>query len=126
MGRVVVTEFMSVDGVMQAPGDPGEYERGGWAKGGGPAGNQFKVDELMASDAQLLGRVTYEGFAAAWPAMDQDEFGKRMNSMPKFVVSRTLENPTWTNTTVLSGDLADEVGGLKRRFDRDILVAGSA
>ena len=128
MGDIVITEFVTLDGVMEDPGGGESFDRGGWAFRfeRGEEGDGFKAEELMASDAQLLGRVTYEGFAAAWPAMDQDEFGKRMNSMPKFVVSRTLENPTWTNTTVLSGNLADEVGGLKSRFDRDILVAGSA
>jgi dihydrofolate reductase len=128
VGDIVITEFVTLDGVMEDPGGGESFDRGGWAFRfeRGEEGDRFKAEELMASDAQLLGRVTYEGFAAAWPAMDQDEFGKRMNSMPKYVVSRTLENPTWTNTTVLSGNLADEVGGLKSRFDRDILVAGSA
>src|SRR6201991_4527400 len=124
MGRVVVTEFMSVDGVMQAPGDPGEYERGGWARGGGQAGNQSKFDELMASDAQLLGRVTYEGFAKAWPTMEgTGEFGEKMNGMPKYVVSSTLTDPTWNNTTVIG---LDDVPALKERYDGDVLVAGSA
>lgn len=128
MGDIVITEFVTLDGVMEDPGGGESFDRGGWAFQfeRGEEGDRFKVEELMASDAQLLGRVTYEGFAAAWPAMDQDEFGKRMNSMPKFVVSRTLENPTWANTTVLSGDLAEEVGALKRQFEGDILLAGSA
>jgi dihydrofolate reductase len=128
MGDIVITEFLTLDGVMEDPGGGESFDRGGWAFQfeRGEEGDRFKVEELMASDAQLLGRVTYEGFAAAWPAMDQDEFGKRMNSMPKFVVSRTLENPTWANTTVLSGDLAEEVGALKRQFEGDILLAGSA
>ncbi|HEU0192971.1 MAG TPA: dihydrofolate reductase family protein [Gaiellales bacterium] len=128
MGDIVITEFLTLDGVMEDPGGGEAFDRGGWAFQfeRGEEGDRFKREELMASDAQLLGRVTYQGFAAAWPAMDQDEFGKRMNSMPKFVVSRTLENPTWTNTTVLNGDLADEVVRLKSRFERDILVAGSA
>jgi dihydrofolate reductase len=127
MGRVVVTEFVSLDGVIQAPGDPNEFERGGWAQGGGQAGNQFKFEELMASDAQLLGRVTYEGFARAWPNIEgTGEFGEKMNGMPKFVASKTLRDPEWTNTTVLDGDLAGEVGALKQRYDGDILIAGSA
>jgi dihydrofolate reductase len=112
MGRVVVTEFVSVDGVIQAPGDPGEYERGGWARGGGQAGNQFKFDELMASDAQLLGRVTYEGFAKAWPSMEgTGVFGEKMNAMPKFVASTTLRDPEWENTSVLDADLGSAVTG---------------
>ena len=81
----------------------------------------------MAADAQLLGRVTYDGFAKAWPTMEgTGDFGKKFNEMPKFVVSTTLENPEWNNTTVLRGDLAEEVGALKERFSGDILVAGSA
>jgi dihydrofolate reductase len=127
MGRVVVTEFVSLDGVIQAPGDPDEFERGGWAQGGGQAGNQFKYEELMASDAQLLGRVTYEGFARAWPNIEgTGEFGEKMNAMPRFVASTTLRDPAWTNTTVLDGNLAREVGALKQRYDGDILIAGSA
>lgn len=127
MGRVVVTEFVSLDGVIQAPGDPNEFERGGWAQGGGQAGNRFKYEELMASDAQLLGRVTYEGFARAWPNIEgTGEFGEKMNAMPKFVASKTLRDPAWTNTTVLDGDLAGEVRALKQRYDGDILIAGSA
>src|SRR5439155_23975060 len=91
VGKVVVTEFISLDGVIEAPGDPTEYERGGWATGGGQEGMQFKFDELMASDVQLLGRITYEGFAKAWPTMEgTGEFGEKMNEMPKFVVSTTL------------------------------------
>src|SRR2546421_9904668 len=70
VAKVVVTEFISLDGVIEAPGDPTEYERGGWATGGGQEGTQFKFDELMASDVQLLGRITYEGFAKAWPTME--------------------------------------------------------
>ena len=127
MGRVVVTEFISLDGVIQAPGDPNEFERGGWAQGGGQSGNQFKFEELMASDAQLLGRVTYEGFARAWPHIEgTGEFGEKMNSMPKFVASSTLRDPDWTNTTVLDGDLEGEVSALKERYAGDILIAGSA
>lgn len=127
MGRVVVTEFVSVDGVIQAPGDAGEYERGGWATGGGQAGNQFKFDELIASDAQLLGRVTYEGFAKAWPSIEgTGVFGEKMNAMPKFVASTTLQDPEWENTSVLDGDLGGAVTALKDRYDGDILVAGSA
>ena len=132
MGKVVVTEFVSVDGVMEDPGgaEKDRFDRGGWAFRfeRGPEGDRFKLDELMAADAQLLGRVTYEGFAKAWPSLEgTGEFGEKMNGMPKFVVSGTLENPEWNNTTVLRGDdLAAEVGGLKERFAGDILVAGSA
>ncbi len=129
MGKLVVTEFVSLDGVMEDPGGAEKYVHGGWAFrfDRGDEGDRFKLDELTASDAQLLGRVTYEGFAKAWPSMEgTGEFGEKMNAMPKFVASTTLENPAWNNTTVLQGDLAEEVGELKRRFAGDILVAGSA
>jgi dihydrofolate reductase len=128
MGKLVVTEFITLDGVMEDPGGSGGG-RGGWAFkfDQGDEGAKFKFDELAASDAQLLGRVTYEGFAKAWPTMEgTGEFGEKMNEMPKFVVSTTLKNPEWNNTTVLSGDLAEEVGKLKAQFAGDILVAGSA
>lgn len=130
MGKVVVTEFITLDGVIEDPGGSEQTPHGGWAFRfeRGDEGDKFKLDELIASDAQLLGRVTYEGFAAAWPAMEETtgEFGKKMNAMPKYVVSRTLENPEWNNTTVLRGDLADDVAQLKQRYEGDILVAGSA
>ena len=127
MGRVVVTEFITLDGVVQAPGDPSEFDRGGWALGTGEDAMAFKLEELMASDAQLLGRVTYEGFAKAWPTMEgTGVFGERMNGMPKYVVSSTLRDPDWNNTSVLDGDLAARVAELKQRHERDILVAGSA
>ena len=129
MGKLVVTEFITLDGVIEDPGGAEQFDRGGWTFqfDQGAEGGKFKVDELAASDAQLLGRVTYEGFAAAWPTMEGTaEFGEKMNAMPKFVVSTTLKDPEWNNTTVLSGDLADEVGKLKQQFDGDILVAGSA
>jgi dihydrofolate reductase len=128
VGKLVVTEFITIDGVVEDPGGSEKHERGGWAFrfDRGPDGDQFKLDELRASDAQLLGRVTYEGFAAAWPAMEETtgEFGVKMNAMPKYVVSTTLENPEWRNTTVLRS--VDEVAGLKERYAGDILVAGSA
>src|SRR3954466_15358353 len=131
VGKLVVTEFVTLDGVMQDPGgaEKDTFERGGWAfrADRGPDGDAFKFQELMASDAQLLGRVTYEGFAKAWPTMEgTGEFGEKMNSMPKYVVSSTLTDPTWENSTVLSGDLTTEVQALKDRYAGDILVAGSA
>jgi dihydrofolate reductase len=129
MGQVVVTEFITLDGVIEDPGGAEGLDRGGWAFAfeRGEEGDKFKLDELMACDAQLLGRKTYEGFAAAWPSRtDEGGFSDKMNSMPKFVVSTTLENPEWSNTTVIKNDLAGEVGKLKERFDGDILVAGSA
>lgn len=128
MGKLIVTEFMTLDGVIEDPGGSEKTERGGWAfrHDSGEEGLKFKLDELMASDAQLLGRVTYDGFSQAWPSMEAGEFGEKMNGMPKFVVSSTLEDPTWNNTRVIGGDLVTEVGKLKQQFTGDILVAGSA
>jgi dihydrofolate reductase len=129
MGQVVVTEFITLDGVIEDPGGSEGFERGGWAFAfdRGAEGDRFKLDELGTADAQLLGRRTYEGFAAAWPERtDEAGFADRMNSMPKFVVSSTLTDPTWANTTVIHGGLAAEVGKLCAQFERDILVAGSA
>ena len=127
MGRIVVTEFVSLDGVMEAPGGGEDYEHQGWTfeVDRGAEGDKFKLDEAFASEALLLGRTTYEGFAAAWPSME-GEFADKFNGMPKYVVSSTLENPTWHNTTVLSGDLAEEISDLKQRVEGVILVAGSA
>jgi dihydrofolate reductase len=127
MGRIVVTEFVSLDGVMEAPGGGEGFEHAGWTFeiARGAEGDKFKLDEVMDAQAQLLGRVTYEGFAAAWPTM-QGVFADKFNGMPKYVVSSTLENPEWNNTTVLAGDLAEEVSKLRNTIDGDILVAGSA
>ena len=126
MGRIVVTEYISVDGVVEAPSGSEEFERVGWTDGfsRGPDGDQFKVDETMASDAQLLGRVTYETFAAVWPHLE-GEFADYFNAMPKYVVSSTLKDPEWNNTTVLSGDVVEAVRGLTERYERDIVVHGS-
>jgi dihydrofolate reductase len=129
MGKVVVSEFISLDGVIEDPGGAEGTEFGGWTfRFPAPDGQQFKFEELMASDVQLLGRVTYEAFAAAWPGMEETagEFGARINGMPKVVVSTRLTNPTWKNTTVVTGDLAGTVAGLKEQYTGDILVAGSA
>jgi dihydrofolate reductase len=127
MGRIVVTEFVSLDGVMQAPGGGEEYEHAGWTFeiDRGADGETFKMDETRDSEALLLGRVTYEGFAAAWPTM-KGEFADKFNNMPKYVVSSTLEAPEWNNTTVLDGDLEEQVSKLKRELDGDIVVHGSA
>jgi dihydrofolate reductase len=126
MGRIVVTEFISLDGVVEAPGGGEEFRHGGWSfeVERGAEGDQFKLDETMGSAALLLGRRTYEGFASAWPSRE-GEFADKFNSMPKYVVSSTLQDPEWTNTTVLAGDLAEEVGRLKREQDGDVVVHGS-
>jgi dihydrofolate reductase len=128
MGGIVVTEFVSLDGVIEAPGS-GDYRHAGWTfeVDHGPGGRQFKFDELVETEAQLLGRVTYEGFAAAWPRIEgTGEFGEKMNSMPKYVVSSTLTTADWNNTTILDGDPAEEVARLKEQIGGVILVAGSA
>jgi dihydrofolate reductase len=129
MGKLVVTEFISLDGIIEDPGGSEGSEHGGWSfRHPAPDGEQFKGDELRDSDVQLLGRVTYEGFAAAWPAMEEatGDYGKKMNAMPKVVVSTTLTEPTWNNTTIISGNVADEVARLKAQYDGAILVQGSA
>ena len=129
MGRIVVTEFVSLDGVMEDPGGAEGYEHGGWSfqVNRGDEGDKFKLEELVDAEAQLLGRVTYEGFAKAWPSItDEAGFAEKMNAMPKYVVSSTLTDPEWQNTTVLSGDVAEEVSKLKQEVDGNILVAGSA
>jgi dihydrofolate reductase len=127
MGRIVVTEFISLDGVIEAPGGGEDYKHAGWTFeiDRGDEGNQFKLDETMNSAALLLGRRTYEGFAAAWPERDGD-FADKFNTMPKYVVSSTLRDPEWTNSAVLSGDLVDEITKLKNEQNGDVVVHGSA
>jgi len=127
MGKLVVTEFVSVDGVFEDPGGSEDFEHGGWTfeYDRGDDGNTFKLDEVMEAEVQLLGRVTYEGFAAAWPARE-GEFADKLNSDPKYVVSTTLKDPGWQNTTVISGDVAEQIARLKERTEGVILVAGSA
>ncbi len=130
MGRIVVTEFVSLDGVMEDPGGSEDFEHGGWTFrfDRGPEGDQFKLDELMEAEAQLLGRVTYEAFARAWPTMqDPVGFADKMNEMPKYVVSTTLgdEDARWDNSTVIRGDVVSELRALKGRLQGDLLVAGS-
>jgi dihydrofolate reductase len=130
MGKVVATEFMTLDGVIEDPGGAEGFEHGGWnfEFDVGDDGGKFKFDELMAADVQLLGRITYHGFAAAWPQMNEDEFGQKMNSMPKYVVSTTLadDDANWDNSTVIRDDVAGQVRKLKSEVDGDILIGGSA
>jgi dihydrofolate reductase len=125
MGKLVVTEFVSLDGVMQAPGGE-DFKYPGWsfAFDRGEEGNQFKLQETLESDTLLIGRVTYESFAGAWPSRE-GEFADKFNSMPKYVVSSTLENPEWNNTTVLEGDAAEAASKLKEELDGIIQVPGS-
>jgi len=118
MRKVIVTEYVTLDGVME---EPGQWSFQFW----NDEAAQFKSDELFASDALLLGRVTYQGFAAAWPTMTgTGDFGERMNSLPKFVASRTLEALEW-NASLIKGDVAEEVAKLKQQPGQDILIAGS-
>ena len=123
--RIVVTEFSSLDGVMEAPGGE-EFKYPGWSFefDRGDEGNQFKLDEALDSEALLIGRVTYESFANAWPSREGG-FADKFNAMPKYVISSTLEDPEWNNTTVLKGDVAEEVAKLKQELDGDIYVHGS-
>jgi dihydrofolate reductase len=127
MGRIVVTEYISIDGVIEAPGGDEDYEHVNWVFEfeRGEEGQKFKDDETLGSEALLLGRITYEGFAAAWPTME-GEFADKFNAMPKYVISRTLVDPDWNNTTVLHGDVIEEATALKQRVDGDIVVHGSA
>ena len=122
---------MSLDGVIEDPGEAEGFERGAWSFqfDRGPEGDKFKFDELAAADALLLGRVTYEGFAAAWPQMEEQtgEYGAWMNVYHKHVASRTLEEPLeWNNSTLIEGDVAEGVSKLKQQDGKDILVFGSA
>ena len=125
MGKLVVTDFVSLDGVMEAPGGE-EFKYPGWSFeiDRGEDGNQFKLDETLETDVLLIGRRTYESFANAWPKREGD-FADKFNTMPKVVVSSTLENPEWNNTTVLTGDVPAEVAKLKERTDGIVQVPGS-
>src|SRR5881296_1367125 len=110
MAKLIVTEFVSLDGVIEDPGGSEDFKYGGWTFefDRGDEGNKFKLDETMESDAMLLGRKTYEGFAAAWPSRE-GEFADKFNNMPKYVVSSTLGDPEWSNSTVLKGNVVDEI-----------------
>jgi dihydrofolate reductase len=127
MGRIVVTEFVSLDGVMEDPGGSEDFKHGGWSFefSRGDEGDQFKLDETMQSEAMLLGRKTYEGFADAWPERD-GEFADKFNGMPKYVVSSTLRDPSWGNTTVLDGDLPTAIAKVRDDTSGDVVVHGSA
>jgi dihydrofolate reductase len=135
MGRIVITEAASLDGVVEDPGGFGDFKHGGWAKataalfftwslGDGEESEHFKLDETHRTEALLFGRVTFEEFAAFWPA-SEGELADRFNSLPKYVVSSTLEDPEWNNSTILDGDVVEEVSRLKREHDGDIVVHGS-
>ena len=125
MGKIVVTEFSSLDGVMEAPGGE-DFKYPGWSFeiDRGDDGNQFKLDETMEADALLLGRRTYESFAGAWPERE-GEFADKFNTMPKYLVSSTITDPEWNNTTRLEGDVVEAVRKLREEFDGVIQVPGS-
>ena len=126
MGRLVVTEFVSIDGVFEDPGGVEGYEHGGWTfeYDRGEDGDKFKLDELMEAQVQLLGRVTYEGFAEAWPSRE-GPFADKLNSDLKCVVSTTLKDPQWENTSVISDHVVEQISKLKDETEGVILVAGS-
>ena len=126
MGKIVITEFVSLDGVMEDPGGAEGFKYGGWTFeiSRGDEGDRFKLDETMQSDALLLGRVTYEGFAQAWPSRE-GEFADKFNNMQKYVVSSTLRDPEWTNTTVIDGDLGEAIAGIRDAHQGDVVVHGS-
>jgi dihydrofolate reductase len=126
MGTLVVTEFVSIDGIFEDPGGAESYEHGGWTfeYDRGEDGDKFKLNEVMEAQVQLLGRLTYEGFAAAWPSRE-GPFADKLNSDPKYVVSTTLKDPEWENTTVISGNVIDRISTLKDETEGVILVAGS-
>ena len=128
MGKIIVSENVTVDGVVQDPAGVGEFERGGWVGRIGSQGREeaskVALDEALGTEAMLLGRRTYEFLAARWPSRTGD-FANRMNSKPKYVVSSTLQAPTWNNTMVLKGDAVSEASRLKELVIGDIVVAGS-
>jgi dihydrofolate reductase len=127
MRKVVVTEYVTLDGVFEDPGGGEGTKHGGWSfQFWGEEAMKYKFDELFASDALLLGRVTYEGFAKAWPTMkDGGAFADRMNSIPKYVASTTLKELEWNNSHLITENIAEEVGALKQQEGKNILVAGS-
>jgi dihydrofolate reductase len=119
MRKIIVTEYLTLDGVFE---EPGHWSFAYW----GEEAMLYKRDELFSSDVQLLGRVTYEGFAKAWPTMpDTGDFGERMNNMPKYVVSTTLTHAEWRNTTIINKNVVEEIQKLKEQWGQHILVAGS-
>jgi dihydrofolate reductase len=125
MGRIVVTEFISIDGVIEDPGGSEGFEHGGWALDLGEDGGQFKFEETMGSEAMLLGRKTYQHFAEAWPSQE-GPYADKWNTMPKYVLSSTLREPEWSNSTVVGSDLAEVVAKLRQDHGGDVVVHGSA
>ena len=128
MRRIIVSEFVTLDGVMEDPGGAEKSKHGGWSfQFWSDEAGKYKHDELFASDALLLGRVTYQGFADAWSSRTDDAgFADRMNNLPKFVVSATLKQVEWNNSRLIKGNVAEEVSRLKQQAGQDILIAGSS
>ncbi len=125
MRKLIVSEFVTLDGVMEAPGGEPSHPHSGWVIDYSVAEQeQYKLQEVLEAETLLIGRVTYESFATAWPTYE-GEFADKMNSMPKIVVSKTLKDPHWSNTTVMTGDVVDGVRALKAQDGGPILVAGS-
>lgn len=126
MGKLFVTEFVTLDGVMEDPGGSEKTPRGGWAFkfNREPEGDRFKLEETMNSEALLLGRITYQGFAEAWPSRT-GEFADKFNKMPKYVVSSTLKKMDWNNSHIITGDLQKGIENLKSVISGRIQVAGS-
>src|SRR5688572_6358539 len=125
MGKILVSEFVTLDGVMEAPGGEPGHPHSGWVFDFiGEEQLQYKLEETLEAESLLIGRVTYESFAGAWPERS-GEFADKMNAMPKHVVSTTLQNPEWHNSTVISSDVVGEITRLKQREGGPILVAGS-
>jgi dihydrofolate reductase len=126
MGRIVVTEYVSLDGVVEGPGGGEDFRYVGWTfeSDGGEDFAKFKLKETLTSEALLLGRVTYQGFAAVWPSINGD-LADKLNTMPKYVVSSTLEKGGWNNSTILKGDVVEEVSQLRKRVAGDIIIHGS-
>jgi dihydrofolate reductase len=127
MGRIVVTEFVSLDGVIEDPGGAEDFKYGGWSFefSRGEEGDKFKLEEALGTEALLLGRVTYDGFADAWPQRE-GEFAEKFNSMPKYVVGTKANAARWTNTSVLEGDPVQAARRLREERTGDIVVHGSA
>jgi len=129
MSKLIVSEFVSLNGVMEAPGGEPAHPHSGWTFKSiyGEDHYAYKEEEIREAESLLLGRKTYEGFAAAWPQRDRsDPFTDKINSMPKFVISSTLSDPEWENSTVLSGDPIEEVAELRGAEAGPVLANGSA
>jgi dihydrofolate reductase len=127
MRKLIVSEFLTLDGIMEDPGGSEGFEHGGWSfQFVNEEYVKYKLDEIFSCDALLLGRATYQGFADAWPSRTDDNgFADRMNSLPKYVVTSTLESLDWNNSKIIKGNIAEEVFQLKQQPGKDILVAGS-